>query len=80
VSDAAIVLAVMVFCLMATISFLIGVHARERKEWVSERRFLTDRAIARHVGDVVALDRMDAKRQDGPQPSREHVPTLPEGL
>ena len=53
----------------------------ERAEWKAERRFLTDRAIARHVGEVVALDRMDVKREAG-EPDKAHTPapSLPEGL
>jgi hypothetical protein len=54
--------------------------AKERDEWKSERRFLIDRAIARHIGEVLALDRMDTKREHGEEQPREHVPTIPEGL
>ena len=58
---------------------LIGIR-NERSEWKEERRFLTDRAIARHTGEILALDKMDDRRENGAEPAREHVPTLPEGL
>lgn len=32
-------------------------HATERADWAQERRALIDRAIARHTGEVLALDR-----------------------
>lgn len=59
---------------------LIKNICKERNEWKSERRFLIDRTIARHVGEILALDRMDEKREHGERPQREHVPTIPEGL
>lgn len=78
--ELAVVAVVAVVVLAALLVYVIRQFENERKAWTAERRFLTDRAIARHVGDVVALDRMDNKRHEGPQPDREHVPTLPEGL
>lgn len=69
---------VMVFGLVI-LELLKGIR-KERDEWKSERRFLIDRTIARHVGEVLALDRMDDRREHGDQPQREHVPTIPEGL
>jgi hypothetical protein len=33
----------------------------ERQSWRDERRFLIDRAIARHIGEVVALEREAAR-------------------
>ena len=60
--------------------YVLSKIEKERTEWKAERRFLTDRAIARHVGEVLALDRMDDKRENGEPQQREHVPTLPEGL
>lgn len=50
-------------------------HSWERREWALERRALVDRAIARHSGEVIGLDR-NAK----PKPEREHEPRLIEGL
>ena len=32
---------------------------QEQQLWREERRFLIDRAIARHVGEIVALERED---------------------
>jgi hypothetical protein len=58
---------------------LTGIKA-ERDDWQQERRFLIDRAIARHTGEVVALDKMEDRRQNGAPEPRERVPTMPEGL
>jgi hypothetical protein len=58
---------------------LIGMK-NERNDWQQERRFLTDRAIARHTGEVVALDKMEDRRQNGAPEPRERIPTMPEGL
>lgn len=33
------------------------IHQREREQWAVERKQLLDRAIARHAGEVIALDR-----------------------
>ena len=53
---------------------------KERNDWQQERRFLMDRAIARHTGEVVALDKMEDRRQNGAPEPRERIPTMPEGL
>ena len=66
--------------LVATVWFLIIEQTKERELWRDERRFLTDRAIASHVGDVVALDRIDQKGKADPTPEREHVPNNPLGI
>jgi hypothetical protein len=58
---------------------LIGMK-NERNDWQQERRFLTDRAIARHTGEVVALDKMEDRRVNGAPEPRERIPTMPEGL
>lgn len=51
---------------VAVLAALLGwqahVHAAERAAWVAERRFLTDRVIARHVGEVVALEKEDTRK------------------
>jgi len=49
-------------------------HVTERREWAVERRHLVDRAIARHSGEVLALD-----RNGQPKPDREE-PKLAVGL
>lgn len=74
-SDVAVVLAIIVFCLIATLSFAIGSHARERETWAVERKQLVDRAIARHAGEVLALD-----REPKPRPDRDEPPVYIEGL
>lgn len=48
---------------------------RERQAWVAERKQLVDRAIARHSGEVLALDRQQTR---APSPRTE--PVLVEGL
>lgn len=46
----------------------------ERKEWKEERKELVNRAIARHAGEVMAMDRK-------PKPPREDTPPIfTEGL
>ena len=37
--------------------FVLFMQYRERQAWTDERRQLVDRAIARHTGEVLALDR-----------------------
>lgn len=56
-SDVAVVLAVMVLCLIAVLALVSGLHSRERLAWAKERKQLVDRVIARHAGEVIALDR-----------------------
>ena len=79
-NDITIVALVAVIVLAAVLVYVLRSIDAERTEWKAERRFLTDRAIARHVGEVIALDKMDDRRENGPQPEREHVPTIPVGL
>lgn len=49
-----------------TLGSLVAVQAREaereRAQWRAERRFLIDRVIARHVGEVVPLEREDTRK------------------
>lgn len=71
---------VAVLALAALVYFQSRTHATEREQWRNERRFLIDRAIARHVGEVVALEREDT-RKENPPPSEPSVPRhLIEGL
>ena len=37
-------------------------HNIERRGWAEERRALVDRAIARHTGEIVAMDRTHEHR------------------
>lgn len=59
-------LAVIASIAIVTLGSLVAVqareHAREREQWRAERRFMLDRVIARHVGDVVALEREDTRK------------------
>ena len=65
-------------------AFIIGTllyrMAAQQDHWHQERRFLVDRAIARHAGEILALDRADNKRENGAEPARERVQHYPEGL
>lgn len=48
----------------------------ERAKWATERKELVNRAIARHAGEIVALD-----REGKPKPEREDSsPIFVEGL
>ena len=71
---------IIVVVLVSTMWFLIIQQTKERELWREERRFLIDRAIASHVGDIVALDRIDQKGKTDPTPEREHVPQQPLGI
>jgi hypothetical protein len=53
---------------------VLKAHGRERQEWGAERRSLVDRAIARHAGEVIGLDKAQK-----PRPEREPAPVI-EGL
>ena len=75
-----VVAAVALVVLAAVLIYvLVGIKG-ERHDWQAERRFLMDRAIARHTGEVVALDKMEDRRQNGAPEPRERIPTMPEGL
>jgi hypothetical protein len=50
-------LAVAVIVLAGVLCAVTVGHGRERREWSFERRALVDRAIARHAGETIALDR-----------------------
>lgn len=43
--------------LAAAVVLLVVLQAIERQRWAEERKALVDRAIARHTGEVLALDR-----------------------
>jgi hypothetical protein len=64
----------------AVLIYVLAGIKNERDDWQQERRFLIDRAIARHTGEVVALDKMEDRRQNGAPEPRERIPTMPEGL
>lgn len=71
---ALIVASAAVIALVVVLGLVVRAHAVERREWASERRSLVDRAIARHSGEVLALD-----RNGKPKPDRED-PKLAVGL
>lgn len=80
-TELAVVAGIAIVVLAGILAFIIYSHDLERQAWWHERRYLIDRAIAQHVGDVVALDRMDIKREaDDPEPHRERPQLHPEGL
>lgn len=73
-------LAVAVVVLAGVLGVLIHEHQSERTQWTAERRSLVNRAIAQHSGEIIALDRSDARND---RPVEPKVPTpeiLPEGL
>ena len=51
-----IALGVVALALVGVLVVMLRSQAAERQAWGDERRALVDRAIARHVGEVVALD------------------------
>jgi hypothetical protein len=71
----AVALAVAVIVLACVLCAVISGHGRERREWSFERRALVDRAIARHAGETIALDRA-ANRVEKERPA----PVLVEGM
>ena len=46
-----------IVALLVTLIWTLDKHEAEREQWATERKQLVDRAIARHAGEVVALDR-----------------------
>ena len=74
-TDTAIIFAVIALCLIADVAFMVGTHARERTAWAVERKQLVDRAIARHAGEVLALD-----REPKPKPDRDEPAVYIEGI
>jgi len=50
--------------LAVVVCVLVIAHQRERTQWAAERGRLVNRAIARHSGEVLALDRQDARARD----------------
>ena len=71
---------VAIVVLAAVFIYVLVSIKKERNDWQQERRFLMDHAIARHTGEVVALDKMEDRRQNGAPEPRERIPTMPEGL
>ena len=68
---AIVVLGVVAVVLAAALVLIVRQHDAERRGWAEERRLYIDRAIASHVGEIVALDRTARKEprneQERPQ-------------
>jgi hypothetical protein len=75
---AMVVLAGAVAVLAVVVGLLALSHQRERDGWATERRQLVDRAIARHSGEIVALDRHANRHVD--DDGERAGPVLVEGL
>lgn len=56
--------------LSLVLSFTVKIQRDEREDWHKERRQLVDRAIARHTGEVIALDRAEKITPKQPEPER----------
>jgi hypothetical protein len=70
---AVIALGAVAVVLVGVLAVMLRTQAAERHEWVDERRSLVDRAIASHVGEVVALDRTAQRPQRVPTERPEAV-------
>ena len=66
-----LILGVMVLGMMGALVWVIDEHNAERESWEDERRYLVDRAIARHAGEVIAFD-----REGKPRPERVDAQTI----
>lgn len=66
-----LILGVMVLGMMGALVWVIDEHNAERESWEDERRYLVDRAIARHAGEVIAFD-----REGKPKPERVDAQTI----
>ena len=66
-----LILGVMVLGMMGALVWVIDEHNAERESWENERRYLVDRAIARHAGEVIAFD-----REGKPKPERVDAQTI----
>jgi hypothetical protein len=79
VTAAVVALATTTVVLAFVIVGIIRGQAMERRQWAEERHGLVDRAIARHVGEVVALDRQPRTVKPGPLDNQPDRP-VPVGL
>ena len=70
-----IVLAIVCVSLLTALVMIVDRHETEREAWTAERKQLVDRAIARHTGEVLALD-----REPKPKPDRDEPAVFVEGL
>ena len=75
-----ILAAIVVVTLAALVAYQAHSIAEERGQWREERRFLMDRAIAHHIGEVVALEREDTRKNNPQRDTEVAVRPLMEGL
>lgn len=64
-----VILALVACALMAAFIRVLDQHENEREAWAVERKQLVDRAIARHAGEVLALDREPKEKPDRDEPA-----------
>ena len=62
------------FVLAMLLGASLWMQQRERAQWAAERRELINRAIARHSGEVVALDRQARPVKPGPLDAPRETP------
>jgi hypothetical protein len=65
---ATVALGLAVVVLAVVLGLMERAHGAERNEWANERRSLVDRAIARHSGEVLALDRNGRPKPEHDEP------------
>jgi hypothetical protein len=78
VTAAVVALATTTVVLAFVIVGIVRGQAMERSRWADERRTLVDRAIARHTGEVLALDRTASPPRSSL--ANEHDRPVPVGL
>ena len=66
---AACALGAVTVALIGVLVVLLRMQAAERSEWSEERMALLDRVIAKHAGEVIAMERMSK-----PRPLSESMP------
>ena len=71
-------LAVAVLVLVVGLLAVLRGQFREREAWAIERRALVDRIIAKHSGEVIALDRKAAPKRSSMDNERDRP--VPVGL
>lgn len=73
---------VAVVALVGLLAFQAHAASGREAAWRAERRFLIDRVIASHVGEVIALEREDTRKAHASDDTdRSNVrPLLAEGL
>lgn len=67
---AAIFLGLVAVALIGVLVVVLRMQAAERSEWREERQALLDRVIAKHAGEVIAMDRIGRPRPLTDTPER----------